>query len=228
MNKSMQKLCPGFALNRESFAISSTATGCAILLLAAAHSASAQQAPATPTASDQNDQLQEVVVTGIRKGIQDAIKEKQNNNDIVEAVSAEDIGKLPDFDIADSIARLPGVSAQLDQYGNATQISIRGMGPDFVGTTLNGRDQTSTSQTRSVDFASYPGELINQVVVYKTPDAGLIGQGLAGTVDIRTIKPLDYSDMKVAVNARDEVLGRRTAEKWPRRPLQPVVHRSVP
>ena len=191
--------------------VMSTATGCAILLLAGGETALAQDAPTSTTApatkSKSSDQLQEIVVTGIRRSIQAAIKMKRDSNQIIEAISSEDIGKLPDLSIADSIARLPGIAAQRDQYGNATQISIRGMGPDFVGTTLNGRQQTSTSDTRSVDYASYPAELVSGVVVYKTADASLVGQGIAGTVDVRTVKPLSYDKMKVALNARKEKLG---------------------
>ena len=86
------------------------------------------------------------------------------------------------------------------------------MGPHFVGTTLNRREQTSTEQTRSVDYASFPGELISQVVVYETPDTGLLGQGLAGTVDIRTVKPLNYRSMRIALNARNEEVGRELPE----------------
>ncbi len=210
MNNSKRRRLAKAARNSNKVAMSSTAAGCAILMLAAAPGVRAQQAPATVAASDQ---LEEIQVTGIRKAIEDAISIKKDSDLIVEAVSAEDIGKLPDINIADSIARLPGIAAERDQYGNATQISIRGMGPDFVGTTLNGREQTSTEQTRTVDYGAYPAELINQVVVYKTPDASLIGQGLAGTVDIRTIKPLDTSDMQIALNYRKEKLGVQQSEQ---------------
>lgn len=209
MNNSKRRRLAKAARNPNKIAMGTTAAGCAILMLAAAPGVRAQQAPA----GGGTEQLEEIQVTGIRKAIEDAISIKRDSDLIVEAVSAEDIGKLPDLSIADSIARLPGLAAQRDQYGNATQISIRGMGPDFVGTTLNGREQTSTEQTRSVDYAAYPAELINQVVVYKTPDSGLIGQGLAGTVDIRTVKPLDSSEMTVAVNYRKEKLGVQQSEQ---------------
>ena len=183
------------------------AAGSALLALSIAGSAYAQQAPAKADATAGAATLDEIVVTGIRRSIEDAIQLKRDSDLVVEAISSEDIGKLPDVSIADSIARLPGLAAQRDQFGNATQISIRGMGPDFTGTTLNGREQTSSAQTRSVDYSAYPGELVSGVVVYKTPDAGLIGQGLAGTVNIRTVTPLSYNDMKIAVNARREKLG---------------------
>ncbi|MBV8605087.1 MAG: TonB-dependent receptor [Pelomonas sp.] len=182
------------------FKPSPVVAACALLVWAGAAQAQSQTPPA-------DQQLDTVVVSGIRKGIEAAIAMKKNSDLIIEAVSAEDIGKLPDIDIADSLARLPGVTAQRDQYGRATQISIRGMGPDFVGTTLNGREQTSTTDTRAVDYSSYPSELVNAAVVYKTPDASLIGQGIAGTVDIRTVNPLDFSKRQIAINYRTEKLG---------------------
>ena len=84
--------------------------------------------------------LDTVVVTGIRRGIEDAISVKQNSTSIVEAISAEDIGKLPDVSIGESIARLPGLAAQR-VAGRAQVISVRGLSPDFSTTLLNGREQ---------------------------------------------------------------------------------------
>ena len=211
MNNSKRRRLAKSARKPNTLGLNSTATGCAVLLLAAVPGARAQQTQTSPpstSAAPAGEQLEEIQVTGIRKAIEDAIQVKRDSDLIVEAVSAEDLGKLPDLSIADSLARLPGVAVQRDQFGQATQVSIRGFGPDFVGTTLNGREQTSTQQSRSVDYAAYPAELINQVVVYKTPDAALIGQGLAGTVDVRTIKPLDKSDLEFAVNYRKADDGR--------------------
>src|SRR5688572_18446186 len=107
--------------------------------------AQAQNAPAA-----QNDEpVEEVVVTGLRKSIQDSIGVKKNETSIVEVVSAEDIGKLPDSSIAESIARLPGIAAQRTN-GRAQTLSIRGLGPDFTVTTFNGREQASTNDNRTV------------------------------------------------------------------------------
>ena len=119
-------------------------------------------------------------------------------------VSAEDIGKLPDASIAESIGRLPGIAAQRTN-GRAQTLSIRGLGPDFTVTTFNGREQASTNDNRSVEFDQYPSELVSQVAVYKTPDAGMAYQGIAGTTDIRTVKPLSYSDMKLAAGYKREM-----------------------
>ncbi|MGN6229419.1 MAG: TonB-dependent receptor plug domain-containing protein, partial [Dyella sp.] len=155
--------------------------------------------PAKPGATT----LQTVVVTGIRGSIESSIKAKQNSDDIIEAVSAEDIGKLPDASIAESLARLPGLATQrLD--GRANVISIRGLSPDFAGTTLNGREQATIGENRGVEYDQYPSELISSAAVYKTPDASLIGQGLSGTVDLHTIRPLDLEKRTVVLNLRGE------------------------
>lgn len=144
-----------------------------------------------------------IVVTGIRRGIESAIATKRDSDSIVESISAEDIGKLPDVSIAESIARLPGLAAQR-VAGRAQVISVRGLSPDFATTLLNGREQVSTGDNRSVEFDQYPSELINSVTVYKTPDAGLVGQGLSGTLDLQTVRPLSYGKQTVALNLRDE------------------------
>lgn len=158
----------------------------------------AQDAAAAPA-----DDATTVVVTGIRRGIQDAISAKKKSAQIVEAVSAEDIGKLPDASIAESIARLPGIAAQRTN-GRAQSLSIRGLGPDYTVTTLNGREQVSTGDNRSVEFDQYPSELISQVLVYKTPNAGMTTQGIAGTADLQTVRPLAYGKRAAAINVRGE------------------------
>ncbi|WP_426661609.1 TonB-dependent receptor [Rhodanobacter aciditrophus] len=148
-------------------------------------------------------QLGAVVVTGISSSIQSALDTKRNSDDIVEAISAEDIGKLPDVSIADSLARLPGLATQRVD-GQASAISIRGLSPDFAGTTLNGREQATIGENRGVEYDQYPAELINGAVVYKTPDASVVGQGLSGTVDLHTINPLDLPRRTMVFDLRGE------------------------
>ena len=144
-----------------------------------------------------------IVVTGIRRSVQDSIQIKRRETSMVEAVSAEEIGKLPDVSIAESIARLPGLAAQR-VAGRAQIISVRGFSPDFTTVLLNGRQQASSGYNRAVEFDQYPSELLGSVVVYKTPDANIAGMGLAGTVDLRTIRPLDYGKRAIALNLRGE------------------------
>lgn len=171
------------------------------LLCAAAAQAQAQVQDAQDTT--QTPSMNTVVVSGVRHSIETSTATKRDADDILEAVSAEDIGKLPDVSIAESISRLPGVAAQ-NVNGRAQVIAIRGMSPDFAGTVLNGREQTSTGVNRGVEFDQYPAELMSSVVVYKTPDATLLGQGISGTVDMRTVRPLSVDGRKVALNARME------------------------
>jgi iron complex outermembrane receptor protein len=194
------------ALRTQAFRLSPIAAGCAALVF----SSGAVYAQAAPEAGAQN--LDTVVVTGIRKGIEDAISIKKSSDNIVEAISAEDIGKLPDASIADSISRLPGVAVQ-HTNGRARQISIRGMSPDFSTSLLNGREQASTGDSRSAEFDMYPSELLSAVVVYKTPDAALVGQGLAGTVDLQTVRPLSFAKREIAVNYRETKSGLGMKEK---------------
>jgi len=162
----------------------------------------AQEAP--PAAAGNTDAVETVVVTGIKHSIESSIATKRNSNSIVEAVSAEDIGKLPDVSIAEALSRLPGLAAQ-NVDGRAQTLNIRGMSPDFAGTLLNGREQTTTGTNRGVEFDQYPAELLSSATVYKTPDATLLGQGLSGTIDMHTIRPLDISEKKIAANVRGEI-----------------------
>jgi len=173
-------------------------TGRAALLLAAAGLIAAL--PVQVRAADEAP-LEEVTVTGIRASIESAIAVKRESGDIVEAISAEDIGKLPDPSIAESLTRLPGVTAQRSD-GRTSDISIRGFGPDFNGTLMNGREQVSTGNNRAIQFDQYPAELIHAVEVYKTPDASLIGQGLAGTIDLQTTRPLEYGKRALVLDVR--------------------------
>jgi len=187
--------------------------GIACLLVAAAPMAGAAEAPATAAAEgpaatsapsdDSSDNVATVTVTGIRAAIENAIGIKQDSGSIVEAISAEDIGKLPDTSIAESISRLPGLTSQRSD-GRASDISIRGTGPEFATALLNGREQVSTGDNRSIEFDQYPSELIGGVIIYKTPDASLVGQGLSGTIALQTLRPLEYGRRAVVLNVRAE------------------------
>ena len=173
------------------------AAALAMPLSAAAQQESTNQDPPEATTLDT------VTVTGIRASIATSVETKQESSSIVEAVSAEDIGRLPDISIADSISRLPGLTMQRVD-GRAQVIHIRGMSEQFGGTLLNGREQVSTGGNRGVERDQYPAELINSVVVYKTPDATLIGQGLSGTIDMQSIRPLSFGERRVTFSGQGE------------------------
>ncbi len=159
------------------------------------------QAAPQPTGS-----LQEVVVTGIVGSIENSLQAQMQSNEIVEVISAEDIGKLPDPSIAESLSRLPGVLAERGTDGFSDNISIRGLSPDFVGTLINGRVQATTGENWGVDFNQIPAELVSGAKVYLTPNAELVGQGLTGTIDVHTINPLAYGHRKLSVTAQGNYL----------------------
>jgi iron complex outermembrane recepter protein len=149
------------------------------------------------------DEVEVIQVSGIRGSLQKAQALKMDNTSIVEVITSEDIGKLPDSSIAESLARLPGLAAQrLD--GRASSISIRGLGENFSSTTFNGREQVSLGDNRGVEFDVYPSEIMNEVVVYKTPEATLMNQGIGGTIDMRTVKPLSFGKQAFGITLRGE------------------------
>ncbi|MDE2597529.1 MAG: TonB-dependent receptor, partial [Sphingomonadales bacterium] len=154
-----------------------------------------------------------IVVSGFRQSLENAINVKRTANQIVESVSAEDIGKLPDASIGESIARLPGLTSQR-LAGRANSVAIRGLGPDLSSTTMNGRPQTSTGEQRNVEFDQFPSETVSRIDVYKSPMASLVNQGLVGTVDIKTIRPLDIKDRILSFGARGTLadMGKVNAE----------------
>ncbi|HET7611421.1 MAG TPA: TonB-dependent receptor [Rhodanobacteraceae bacterium] len=144
--------------------------------------------------------LNAVQVTGFASSVQNSIEIKRQSDSIVEAVSAEQIGKLPGTSIADTLGRLPGLAVQTVS-GRPQVLTIHGLGPDFSTALVNGNQQVSTSNNRDVQFDQYPSSWFGSVVVHMSPSANLIGQGLSGTVDMHTIRPLDSAERKMVVNA---------------------------
>jgi iron complex outermembrane recepter protein len=191
----------------SQFRLSPVAAGATAMLMAMG--AQAQQTPGPSTQpAPPAEAAQTITVTGIRRGIENAINIKKNADGVVEAISAEDIGKLPDTSIAESLARLPGLTTQRTRDGRASTISIRGLGADFNGYLLNGREQTSTGDSRAPDLSVYPAELIGGATVYKTGDAGLMAAGLAGTIDNKLVDPLSFSSRVIAVSAQKGKTGK--------------------
>ena len=185
--------------NVRRFLLQGLATG--LLLSQSAPILSAQDATSDQANKDKVVVLETFKVTaGFSGSLAAAAEAKQNNQAIVEVIMSEDIGKLPDVSIADSLTRLTGVAAQRVN-GRAQNISIRGLTGEFATTMLNGREQVSTGDGRGVEFDQYPSELLNEVIVYKTAGADLANQGIAGSVDLVTVKPLSKTGRTIAVNA---------------------------
>ena len=151
--------------------------------------------------------LDEIVVTGYRKSVEASLEAKRAATDIVEVITADDIGKMPDKNVADSLARVPGVTtsaagANEGGFDENDRVSMRGTNPSLTQTLINGHsvaagdwfvlDQTGTVG-RSVSYTLLPSEIVSSVVVQKSSSASLIEGGVAGSVDIITRKPLDFS-----------------------------------
>ncbi len=170
-----------------------------------AQAASTQVASVDAATADNADML---VVTGFRASLDASAKLKRLSPSIVESVSSEDIGKLPDVSIADSLARLPGVTAQRLE-GRDQRLSIRGLGPDFGTTLLNGREQVTVGDNRGVEYDQYPSEFFKNVVVHKAADASLIAAGISGTVDLHMLRPLEQGKQVIAVQARAQMNGQK-------------------
>jgi TonB-dependent receptor len=173
-----------------------------LFVLPAVPALAQQTAPAAPAepAAGGDTAVQQVVVSGIRASVRSALSVKEASNSMVEVVASEDIGKLPDTTIAESLARLPGLAAGLDR-GNASQIVARGMGERFIGATLNGRELASSEPNRAVRFEQFPSESLSGAIVYKTQNADLVEGGVATTIDLQTVQPLKYNGRQASLKA---------------------------
>ena len=161
--------------------------------------------PDSPAQAQQ--QLEEVVVSGIRLSNQKSLDAKRAATSVVEVITAEDIGKMPDKNVADSLARLPGVTtssagANEGGFDENDRVSMRGTSPSLTQTLLNGHNVASGdwfvlnqfgTVGRSVSYTLLPSELVDQVVVHKSSQASLVEGGVAGSVNIITPRPLDFT-----------------------------------
>jgi iron complex outermembrane receptor protein len=172
-----------------------------------AHAADGPAGAAPATSDSGAAELQEVVVTGIRRSVEESLEAKRQAVAVSDVISAEDIGKMPDKNIADSLARVPGITtssagANEGGFDENDRVSMRGTNPSLTQTLINGHnvaagdwfvlDQTGTVG-RSVSYTLLPSEIISQVVVDKSSSASLVEGGVAGSVNIVTRKPLDFS-----------------------------------
>ncbi|MEN3159320.1 TonB-dependent receptor [Alkalimonas sp. NCh-2] len=148
------------------------------------------------------EQVEVIQVRGFASSLFRSLDAKRFSDIVSETISADDLGALPDVSMADALTRLPGISA-VRTGGQAAEINIRGMSGGFVFSTLNGREQVSTSGKRNIEFDQYPSELINSAAVYKSPKASLIEGGVAGTVELETASPLRNAEQhSFTVNLR--------------------------
>jgi iron complex outermembrane recepter protein len=159
--------------------------------------------------SQQQDVAEEVIVTGFKASLEKAQEIKKENSSIVDAIAAEDFGKLPDTSIAESLARVPGLAGER-RAGRTSGLTVRGFNENYVATTLNGRELLGVGDNRGVEYDLYPSEIVSGATVYKTPDATLVNQGIGGIVNLTTIRPLDSSRI-ISVSGNYEQNGLKSA-----------------
>ncbi len=174
-----------------------------VVAMLAMDSAGAQEAPADMAVAAP----QTVVVTGVRAALEQSLRQKRDSDAVVEVVTAEDIGKMPDKNVADAIQRLPGVNTQSSAggeggFGENDRVSLRGTSPSLQQTLFNGHaistgdwfvlNQIGGNVGRSSSFSLLPSELVGSVVVQKSPTADLVEGGVSGAINVITRRPLDF------------------------------------
>jgi len=172
-------------------------------ILAFSTPAAAQTTP-DPAQSDDATTVDEVVVTGFRGSLERALTLKRNSNSVVDSIVAEDIAKFPDNNLAESLARVPGVTITR-AGGEGQSISVRGLGPDFTRVRINGIEAqatTGSNRGRGFDFNVFASELFSQLDVRKTPSANVEEGSLGATVDLHTARPFSQSGFTAALSAQ--------------------------
>ncbi|HET7710179.1 MAG TPA: TonB-dependent receptor [Sphingomicrobium sp.] len=156
----------------------------------------AQEQPADSEADPAPGAEDTIVVTGLRRSLQSSQNIKRNSEQIVDAIVAEDIGKLPDITVSDTAARIPGVQVER-QGGEASRVLLRGLDRSYYTTTYNGRE-IFTAETRSVALQDFPAGAISAVEAFKTSTANLVEPGLAGLINVRSRRPFDFTGFEAA------------------------------
>lgn len=165
-------------------------------------------------AQEQSQELEEIIVTGLRGSLMQSMDIKRDAIGVVDAISAEDIGKFPNTNVAESLQRIPGVSIDR-QNGEGSQVTVRGFGPGFNLVTLNGRtvptaevnvwgnrDNYSGGQGRSFDFSNVAAEAVTSLEVYKTGQALLPSGGIGATINVKTHRPFDTPGLQATIGAK--------------------------
>lgn len=161
------------------------------LLAASSLALAANIAHAQDATSAEKQREENIIVTGTRGSLENAERQKRDSDVLIDGISADDIGALPDESIADSLVRIPGLTANDDENG-FSEVSVRGLGPDLANTTYNGRILPSTRlDSRRLDLGDLPTEGVARAYVQKTSDAGTIEGGLGGTIGLESVHPLE-------------------------------------
>lgn len=173
------------------------------LLLGGASVMMALTAPVLAQSTDQP--METIVVTGIRGSLQRSLDIKRESAGVVDAISAEDIGKFPDSNLAEAMMRIPGVTVTrrggtsmggtggTSTNGEASEITVRGFGPTFNETLFDGRQVATGTNDRAFDFSTVASDFVGQIAIYKTPDAAMSSGAIGATVNVKFPKPFDHT-----------------------------------
>jgi TonB-dependent receptor len=175
-------------------------------------STNAAPAPQNDVAAAPDDTSQDIVVTGIRASLRSATNAKKNSVGFGDSIFAEDIGKLPATNLAETLNRIPGMRLNRDINGEGLQVSIRGLGPSFSKVLLNNTQiaiasdggTNGGSANREVDLDFFPSELFTRLDVAKSPVASTLEGGIAGTVNLRNARPFDNPGQHVTLIAQGQ------------------------
>ncbi|SFJ28435.1 TonB-dependent receptor [Caulobacter sp. UNC279MFTsu5.1] len=188
------------------------ATALAGLAAGAAHAQTAAPAPTPAQAAVDDTAVDEIIVTGIRRSLQASTTAKRDAVAFGDSIFAEDIGKLPATNLAETLNRIPGVTLNRDINGEGVQVSIRGLGPSFSKVLLNNTQiavasdggTTGGSANREVDLDFFPSELFTRLDVAKSPMADTLEGGIAGTVNLHSARPFDREGQHLTVIAQGQ------------------------
>ena len=203
------------------------ASAVALVLSGSFAAAHAQNAPAAPARAASAPAVEVIEITGIRASVQKSLAQKRSSDTLVEVITAEDIGKMPDKNVADSLQRVPGVTissagATEGGFDENDRVSMRGTNPSLTMTYINGHPvasgdwfilNQSDNAGRSVSYTLLPSELVERVIVHKMSEASLPEGGVAGTVNIVTRKPLGFRKqitLEAALGAVHATLPKKT------------------
>jgi TonB-dependent receptor len=180
---------------------------------AATAAAAAPTTEAPPKSGDKAAQVQEVVVTGFRSSLANAISQKRSSDSEIDTILAEDIGKFPDLNLAESLQRIPGV-AITREGGEGREITVRGLGPQYTRVRIDGMEALTTTggpdqdggvnRTRDFDFNIFASDLFNQLTIRKTAEADVDEGSLGATVDLHSARPFDYNKPTFIVTAKED------------------------
>ncbi len=193
-------------MQRRHLDLKPVAAACAATLALCASGAQAQQAAASDT-----NTLDTVVVTGIRQSLTTSLNLKRESRGLVDGIVAEDIGKFPDTNLAESMQRIAGVSIDRNSSGEGSRVTVRGVGPDFNMVLLNGRQMPTSminqlnqgaSGSRAFDFANLSSDSISALEVYKTSRAESPTGGIGATINVKTARPLDLRERVASIGVK--------------------------